>query len=189
MPDNKPDRGNFSTQDPPRQPAFVRLGFLVLIIVLVSHVFFPRGKWEPYPAVLFPAGSGVMNVGEAVQFTRADFVAIRTDGEQERIDMNEFLFDLPDQYREPTADASFGLDIDHPDPGNTLTIGQIKINIARAPTRPADAEETRQWLLNRIEETAGPGEYESLIFRRIRYEQRPDRQIPVDTLVSREIPL
>jgi hypothetical protein len=90
-----------------------RAGTLLAILALFGVPFYLRQadpSLEPYPAVLFPAGEGKLDIGGGVvAFQRIELLSLDPEGESHELSPSEFLSPIPVQYWPGIATRGFGL--------------------------------------------------------------------------------
>jgi hypothetical protein len=79
---------------------FVQLLFVLTPAAVVFQlVLMLYLQIEPYPALVMPAGAGVVRHGEPLTIERYELLARAKDTELRQLDQHELLADLPAQYR------------------------------------------------------------------------------------------
>jgi hypothetical protein len=143
-----------------------RLTIVLAVVLLVPFGFKLATDTEPYPALVFPAGPGVVTTRDGiVQYDALELYGADASGELQQIDPVQFLEPIPTHYLRDLADSEFGtLE------GDDLTVRVRRIgwtlSLPRPPVSDADREATRSWLGDRLE--AVGLERDELVVRRVR---------------------
>lgn len=143
-----------------------RLTIVLAVALLVPFWVKLTTDTEPYPALVFPAGPGVVSTRDGiVEYDATELYGRDASGELQPIDPVRFLEPIPTHFLLRLADSEFGtLE------GDDVTVRVRRIGWTVSLPRPsvsdADREATRSWLGDRLE--AVGLERDELVVRRVR---------------------
>jgi len=136
----------------PRRP-YLRMLFVVLPLFLLFQLKL-RTNTEPYPAILLPAGAGLLKSEDSFTGFVTECSAEDAAGRLHPFSVGAVLVGVPTNYRQFVVDGGFGIDRNRvvrslPIPG----IGR-RLYLGRQKT-PSQVEVTRQWLREKLRKTIG----------------------------------
>ena len=137
-------------------PRRVGAAFVFIMAALFAQFILARWVYEPYPALVMPAGGTLVDESQGyIEATRFEvFVGTTPEDPGREIDAHRLLAMLPSQYRGRMLDKCLGLQ-------------DCKDGFFQPPS-PEHARQGRQWLLRRLDELEPGLEPGWLEVRRVR---------------------
>lgn len=138
----------------------LRFTTVLLIFLMVPFIFrFKLGnRFEPFPAILLPAGASKVKVGSS-DF-KVDYIALfaQKDGNWERVDAALLLYPIPATNHIYIFSRGFGL-IEPPElEDRLLNRLLVKLNVQKK-TNPTEQEKdrTKNWIVKRLKKQGFTG--------------------------------
>ena len=147
------------------------LRFTIVLLIMLAVPFLIRykyrEKYEPFPAVLLPAGAAKAPVlaGE-FKVDYIDLVAQRADGAWETVDAKLLLYPLPYNNHKHVYEREFGL-TDPPAPEDRRFVRLlVNLNILKARNgTEQDKEKTKNWLGQRLKQQGFTGAVLAIVYK------------------------
>jgi hypothetical protein len=157
----------------------IRLLFIVVVPCLFLQIKL-REITEPYPAILLPAGGGLLQSRGNYTAHETEYLAEDMAGIQHPFSMDRVLDGVPTNYHAYVVARGFGINDDRDVRRLTIPIPgyPLRLQFGRFLT-PAQIEETQAWLRLRLRDTLKIEARRILVFRQeiqTFYEEVPPRQ-------------
>ena len=87
------------------------LSFIMVIALVVPFGLKKKSSYlEPYPAIIFPAGAGKINLNQSnITFNQSRLWGKKPDGSWKQVRLKQFFSPIPIHYKGYIAGNSFGL--------------------------------------------------------------------------------
>jgi hypothetical protein len=129
----------------------LKMSIVIALALLVPFAVAMSTDSEPYPAVLFPGGGGVVQTrNSVVEYNAVLLYGIDQEGLPVQIDVAPFLDPIPTQFLVPLVAADFGLNDDTELEIRIKKIGRT-FSVPGVRVSEADRQGTRAWLGDRLE--------------------------------------
>lgn len=148
-------------------------------VLLFAQLIIPR-TYEPYPAILMPAGGTVLRVDtDTLRFKTYTVAAVHPDGSRSTVSVEE-LFPFLDNpsVRRRVVLRNFGLRyVGLSERRQQVRLGTFALTLRRVKTTEPAVRETRAWLRRRVETLTGAS-VDSLIIDHFAYGKTRDAADP-----------
>lgn len=125
---------------------------VLAVLLIVPFAIYQASREEPYPAIMFPEGAGVVDiVDDRVELGIRSFVGFDDADEPVYLDVTELLDPIPPSHSGGIARNRFGMnDAKTREVSVNLRLLHGTIDVPRYAATPEEQAEVREWLTGHL---------------------------------------